>query len=97
MKALLKQKRGNLNKFQGLFLTVMVIGILAGITLLVLSTFQAAMTTDSVEFNATGQWLTAGANISAQAPTAGTLFGIGLIVVAAFAILGFMAFRGRGV
>ena len=83
-----------LEKFQGIVMAILVIGILVGAALLAMTSFRDSLTTDSVEYNATNEWVDAAANLSSKAPTAGTLFGVALIIVAVFG--GVLYFMGKG-
>lgn len=79
-----------LDQFQGIILTIVIIAILVGAGLLAQVTFRDALTTDSAEYNATNQWVSAQSNISSKAPTFGTLVGVSLVVLGAFFIFGMM-------
>lgn len=84
---------GALTGYQSLIMTILVIGILVGAALIAQTSFRDSLTAGSEEYNATSNWIAAQSNISEKAPTAGTLFGIGIIVIAAFAMVGFIGGR----
>lgn len=61
-------------------MTLVFVGMILGAGLLALSAFQTSMTANTAEYNATGNAITSGLNLSAQLGTVGTIAGVAILI-----------------